>query len=443
MEMPDLIRDATEYCVVFRRPPASCGHLGPDRETSCLLRLQIPGMTRTAQQLQNNIRERWGINVIVLHVQGSKHDGPGWALVELLNTAARLNDRENHPVPFASADLSSGDRRACELFLANCSSIPFAQVGWIDEAIDWLSRVTCRGFSRRSIEQLNAGGGFTLLRFCADDGTVHWLKATGVPNLHEMAVTSRLSKLCPEFLPTLVAIRPEWNAWVMENAGEALSLPADDSLLVGAIRRFAALQIRAIDAADLLLADGAFDHRAPTLLRGLDQIIAFLIEAMERQTSTKALPLKRDRLEELKRMLFDAIREMEDLGVPDTVLHNDLNLGNILYDGENCYFIDWSEAAVGNPFLSAERLRLLSGASASACGEQYRAAWREIVREDAICRAQSLAPLLSIFTCLYGRGDWLKDASKITPKFESYARSLARHMDRAAQSAELGEALCR
>jgi len=51
--------------------------------------------------------------------------------------------------------------------------------------------------------------------------------------------------------------------------------------------------------------------------------------------------------------------------------------------------------------------------------------------------------LLSIFAYLYGRGDWLKDTSKVTPQFESYARSLARHMDRAAQSPQLREALCR
>jgi hypothetical protein len=442
MQMPDPISDATEYCVVLRRPK-SRGALALDPGTYCLLRVQIPAMTRAAQQLQNVIRAGWGIDVIVLDVRGPRYDEPGWALVELLSPSVCLKSDESHLSSLVSANLSSKDRRACEVFLANGSSIPLARISWIDEAVQWLGSVTGHGFSKRSIAQFNAGGGFTLLRFRADDGTVYWLKATGAPNVHEMAITSRLSELCPEFLPTLVAIRSEWNAWVTEDAGEALSLPADDRLFADVVRRFGSLQIRSIDAADLLLADGAFDHRAPALLREVDQVIAFLIEAMERQTSTKALPLKRDRLEELGSILVDALRELECLGVPDTLLHSDLNLGNILYDGKQCVFTDWSEAAIGNPFLAVDRLRLLNTESASECGRTYRAVWNEFVGEAAARRALGLAPLLSIFVYLYGRGDWVGDSSKITPRFESHARSLARHMDRAARNPDFVEALCR
>jgi hypothetical protein len=403
-----------------------------------LLNVQIPTMTRVVRQLQRVVQETWGIHVWILDIQRVESDGSTWALAELLDTEVGLNGE----APRAIEDSSEEEKCTCELLLANVSQNPFARIGWVGEALRWLSAVTGRRFSKGSVTQLNAGGGFTLARFCSSDGFFYWLKAAGVPNEHELAITLHLSELCPDFLPKIVAVQPEWKAWVTEDAGEALSLLAEPGILVETMRNFLSLQVKTIGVIDVLLAAGASDQRNPRLLRNLDQVIDFLADAMGRQISTKATPLKRDRILELGRMLFDAFSEMESLGLPNTLLHNDLNAGNILYDGKKCVVTDWSEAAVGNPLLAAERFGLLSTAWASSCGPIYREVWREFVGEESVRRAQRLAPLLSIFAYLYGRGDWLRDSSKITPHFESYARSLARHMDRAAENSDLLEALC-
>ena len=55
--------------------------------------------------------------------------------------------------------------------------------------------------------QLNVGDRFALFRFPTDDGRWNWLKATGEPNTHELAVTSYLSKACATHLPELIAIK--------------------------------------------------------------------------------------------------------------------------------------------------------------------------------------------------------------------------------------------
>jgi hypothetical protein len=317
-------------------------------------------------------------------------------------------------------------------------------MGWIDDAIDWAASVTGRRFSAENdVEQLNAAGGFVLLRLRSDDGRSYWLKATGVPNLQELSITSCLSNLYPEFIPKLVAIRNDWNAWLTEDAGEPLSTPPADAVFTQAIRSFAFLQTRTIGTVDVLLAAGAFDQRIPVLRRDLGDVVVFLIDAMARQTSAKVAPLSRHRVLELGEILGDALCQLEALAIPDALNHNDLNLGNILYDGTNCVFTDWSEAAVGNPFLSFERFRLLNRDAEGEPRRVYGEVWGEYISEASIDHACRLTTLLSIFAYLYGRGDWLKDTSKVTPQFESYARSLARHMDRAAQNPELQEALCR
>jgi hypothetical protein len=228
-----------------------------------------------------------------------------------------------------------------------------------------------------------------------------------------------------------------------EDAGEQLSATVAGAVFIKAIRSFASLQIQTIGTVDVLLAAGAFDQRIPVLRCHLDDVVEFLIDAMARQTSAKVAPLSRHRVLELGEILGDTLCQLEALTIPDALIHNDLNLGNILHDGTRCVFTDWSEAAVGNPFLSLERFRLLNRDAEGEPRRIYGEVWRKYLSEASVDRAYQLVPLLSIFSYLYGRGDWLKDTSKVTPQFERYARGLARHMDRAAQSPQLREALCR
>ncbi len=102
---------------------------------------------------------------------------------------------------------------------------PFSKVGWIEVAQDWirdsvLDRVV--EFSE-DVRRLNASGSFALVRFGTLRGPAYWLKATGVPNVHEFQVTQTLSRYWPEFLPPFVAARTDWNAWVTEEVGTATS----------------------------------------------------------------------------------------------------------------------------------------------------------------------------------------------------------------------------
>jgi hypothetical protein len=408
-----------------------------------LPRIHIPGWTRPAEELQKAIRARWELDVFVLETWAAGHQGAAFVVAELLEAERNSSFVEVPIRSFKGAEFSEEDCQHLESLLEGRPQIPFSDLGWIDEAMAWIESATGATFSsKRNIAQWNAGGGFALFTACSDDGRSYWLKATADPNLHEFAITRLLSESYADFLPRLVAFKTEWNAWLMEDAGAPISDPPGAAELVNAARRMARLQILTAGHTAALVAAGAFDQRFASLRSHIDAVVAYLIEAMARQTSTKATPLCRERLLEMGEILRDACFHLEVQNIPDTLIHNDLNPGNILSNRANVVFTDWSEAAVGNPFIVCERLCMLNPCHRESVQAVYRHCWSDRLSNRIIDQALALMPLLAIYAYLYGRGDWIRQTKGTRPRFESYARSLARHMDRAAREMSLLEALC-
>jgi hypothetical protein len=246
-----------------------------------------------------------------------------------------------------------------------------------------------------------------------------------------------------------VAAREDWNAWITEEAGKPIGDSCSLSKLESAVVSMAELQIESIGYTQDLLAAGCVDQRCTVLKAQTDAVIRFLEDAMELQTSVKVPRLGKHRLREIGKIIDDAYARMRELGVPDTLIHNDLSLGNILYDGSKCVFADWAEAYIGNPFLTFQQL--LQHVSREKCGSGwgsqlktiYKQRWTTVLGVRTVDCALALAPLLAVASYLYGRGTWLASSRRDDPELQSYARSLARHMDKAAQEPQLLEALCR
>jgi Phosphotransferase enzyme family len=438
------ILEMAEYRVVLVQPNLGTVLALDENDEYRFPRIGIPPWKRPVHELCKAIQDRLGATSVILEIL-SATDGPDSCVVaELIGHSVPAGLQPVALNQVLAPELTKEERPALRSLLNGENKNPFARIGWIDEAFAWIRDSTGRNFSCRTpTEQLNAGGGFSLLRFGSDDGRDCWLKATGEPNIHEFSVTCCLSQLCPGSMPKLIATKKEWNAWLTEDAGRPLSDSPRSAVLVSAVQSLASLQLQTIIDVDLLLAAGAFDQRLPVLSSHVDEVIAYLIDAMARQSSTKVAPLGRDRILALGEILRDVCVRLEALGIPDTLIHNDLNPGNVLYDGTGCVFIDWSEAAIGNPFLAIERFCLLSGYNAAELRRAYGKCWSEYLSETSIDEAYKLVPLLAIFAYLYGRGNWLKDTTKVRPQFESYARALARHMDRAARNPVLLETLCR
>ena len=418
----------------------------------CLPRLHVPHWTRPAEQLQKAIRATLGLHVIVLDFLVFEESGTVGVIAELLfpNTNPILREVALEDVPAATA----GDD--LEASILSGSESPLSQPGWIDEAVAWLESVTQRKLSSKSgIEQLNAGGAFSLVRFRMEDGSHYWLKATGEPNCHELSVTCLLSELCGDYLPQLIASRPAWNAWLMSGeTAQVIEPPADPAQLLqwleDAVESMAEVQMRTAGRHQELLKAGTFDQRIDVFLQRSEAVFDYLEEAMHVQISMKAPRLSKPCLRECRAIFEDVCRRTEDLGLPVTIVHGDLNPGNILSGSGHAKFIDGCEAYVGNPLIALQHLLRLNNIENrglrmeinQALRRRYRDTWANAFDSVRFQRGFPYMPVLAIFSSLLGRGDWLTSPKRNDPRFQSYSRTLARHLDRALREPELMEVSC-
>jgi hypothetical protein len=416
-----------------------------------LPRIAISRWTRQADKLQQAIYETWSTRAIILDFLPPRRDAEQCVVAEILSSAPPESLIAGSIDELDDAEIYSEEQNVIDDILdGNARSRgQFSRIGWIWEAREWLSTEVRRGsYFTEHVRQFNASGTFALVRFGTSKGPAYWFKATGGLNKHELALAAMLSKLFPRYLPPLVAAREDWNAWVTEDAGqpiqESFTLPA----LEQATAALAELQIKSTGHIGSLLLAGCFDQRMTILKANVFRLMGFLEEAMERQRSTRMPRLEKRRLREIGSMVENACDRVLELHIPDALIHNDISPSNILFDGSRCVFTDWAEGHIGNPFLTFQRIleQVARGERTGGwCGRLaaiYKQKWRVLLTESQIDSALALAPLLAIVSYLYGRGTWLNTPLREENRFQSYSRSLARHMDRAARAPELMETLC-
>ena len=448
--------DVVEYRIILI-DPASRKILGYKEDSKFrILRVSIPIATRIARQLRAELLRKWGIGAAILDFPSINEGSTPCAVAELLKTDIPVHFSAARPDEIPDADLSEPERTNLQKVLGDEVTDPFSRIGWMGEAIAWVESKTGRSLRPKTgIEQHNAGGAFTLLHLFMEDGSTYWLKATGAPNAHERQITELLSALCPACLPHIVAQKPEWNAWLMTGGGCGLtSLPSDPDglvqLLGQAVQSLAELQIETVGQESLLFGAGAFDQRLDVIRRNVDGLFAYVAEAMSLQTSTKAPQIGPGRLKELREILKKACDHADRMGIPPTILHGDMNLGNLVFTEGRCQFIDWSEGYVGHPLVTLQHLLLLNPLEDLAVKAKVDDALKGIYRAtmSALCDPLVLTDgfecmaFLAAASVLYGRGDWSEgDLRKDSPPL-GYVRSVARHMDRSAREPAFREVLC-
>ena len=261
----------SEYRVIFLHPHSRSLLVGESADSRCVARVPVPIGTRPVEQLRKAVSTRWGLNILVLDLIPSDPPMSPLAITEVFVREIPPTFKAICSEEIKDGELTESERRHLQKILDGTVEHPLARIGWIKEAVSWLEEVTGNRVVQESgIEQYNAGGAFTLVRFRMQDGRGYWLKATGKPNGHERAITSLLSRLCPDHLPTLIAERPAWNAWLTLEEGKAISMlfpesHALSSLLEGAVESMAELQVKTVGFHENLLAAGAFDHRLHAL----------------------------------------------------------------------------------------------------------------------------------------------------------------------------------
>lgn len=154
-------------------------------------------------------------------------------------------------------------------------------------------------------------------------------------------------------------------------------------------RRFAGLQRRTAAVTDELLAAGCLDRRLDVLTGQLDPLIA------DPAATARLAPEEADELKARAPELKDACRRLARLGLPDTLVHGDMHLGNVArYRGELVYF-DWMDACVAHPFIDLHSLQWERDEKVrAALLEEYIAEWEGVVPAERLREAAALAAVV-------------------------------------------------
>ncbi|MFT4111313.1 phosphotransferase [Silvibacterium sp.] len=455
MKIKDEFEIDKEYRIVLLHP-RSFGVLVTSYvdTASYLIRVRISGFARIAPQLLDGLKKDWGLQGIILDIFPERDQQGPWAVVKVFTETIPSCLRVVAIDTIVGSDLSESERPVVSKIQNGTAGNQFSWREWIEEAIEWVETVTQRRVaSKLDISQYNAGGEFTLIRFPMKDGNAYWLKATGQSNSHELRITSLLARLCRDSVSEIIAVHPLWNAWLMPDLGRDVE-SVDDSaqrlrILELAVKQLAQLQLSTAGHEAELIAEGAFDQRVSRMRSTSEQLFDQIREAMCLQTSMKGLRLDETRLRRLHDIFVAACEVVEHSGIPVTVIHGDMNAGNVVFQKQQCRFIDWCEAYLGWPFVTLQHLLLLNRqeskqvkvATDRALIDRYCAILSDVSTVTELNRARACIPLLAAASALYGRGEWLKQPLKDAPQLQVYVRTMARHMDSAAQTQRLLETI--
>jgi len=331
-----------------------------------------------------------------------------------------------------------GFERAC--FPKDCEG-PFSEFGafrrisaWVEEQLGPHGRRWDGNF-----RQFQASASFALVQFQTNRGAV-WFKSVGEPNLREFPITAHLADRLPRHTPVLLASHSKWNAWLaLEAEGQDLYSSLNRDHWCRAADSLAELQITSIENAPEILAAGARDIRTEPLLALAVAFFASVENLMDQQTKPAPKRLTGEEIKLTQQRVIEALLELEAAGIPDTINHLDLNPGNIFIAPAKCTFLDWAEAALGNPFFSMEYLRQHSVRAfqgqedaKTALLISYLDRWRPILPAKTVETALRLAPLTALFAYAASSLPWHLSL-RSRPELAGFIRSLMRRMHRESE----------
>lgn len=421
-----------------------------------LPRISIPRWSRPAEQLQSVIAQQWGFKAVVIDLLEEEPGREPIAIAELRSaTLSSSLSRANSWLnvrKLSKNEIDGANSTIVEILLKDGATGrgPFSRFGWIEEAQEWIGAEAGIDETQFTGEanQFNAAAKSVLVRFGRKSDSPVWFKAAGDPSSSEYRVTATLSQLFPDFLPVVLATREDRKAWWMEDGGTPLCPVHSPRVFGKAISRLAEIQKASIGLAPSLLTSGCSDLRLSVLRASIPPLMDAIDDAMARQASGLAPRLTRARVRELESILMESCLSLESVGIPDTLLHGDISFENILVGPRGCVFIDWANAAIGNPFVTFEQLRAQIEQENDACiwlpmlTDIYCRSWLGILSRRQIECAFAIVPPIASMAYLFDQWKRLGSERRSEPKFQSYVRGLARQMDRAACNIELRRSRC-
>ena len=262
--------------------------------------------------------------------------------------------------------------------------LPYARVGGPALDLQWANaQITNNGYpeiqSARQVRTWNLSSIWEL----QTSSHTFWLKCVPPFLAHESTLLAALDE---EPVPRLLAAE----------GGRTLlwHLPGEDCYgasprqLEQMVTLLVDLQWRWRDRAETLAARGVPALDSAQLLANLHGTAEIAASSLEPGDS-----------DELKRVLEAMPRwlaELEDSGLPTTLVHGDCHPGNWRGTGLALALLDWGDAFLGNPLLDVPAMLASAGAHRDALRAGWIREWQERVPDASIGRAMELAEPIAL-----------------------------------------------
>ena len=349
----------------------------PNRHDYSLPAVEIPRWERVAPCVISALKEVWNIEAYCLFSPAPVHAAREatdfkYQLVEIRRPNVRLPSGWHWtPVEsvsermFASSDDFQTIHSALDELAAYADGSRrgfFGKPGWLQEVFGWIEqKINPLGLRLTGrFRQLNASPAFSLIRI-ETNGPALWFKAVGEPNLRECPITIELAKRFSGYLPEIIAVRSEWNAWLTtEVQGSHPDESSAFQVWKAVAKALADLQIKSFGQTLHLVEAGCGDLRLYALVDCVKLFLEIMVGLMERQTKISPTPLSRSELLTLGVELHDAFSTIEYSEMPNTLGHLDFNLGNILVHDDRSMRFSGLGRSLCRPSLSRPSNTLLN-----------------------------------------------------------------------------------
>jgi hypothetical protein len=260
--------------------------------------------------------------------------------------------------------------------------------GWRDEVALWvdgqLSRHGLPPLAR--IEQVKVWEFSHVLRLWAGDVELYF-KALAASGAVEPPLVERLAALHPAIMSDVVSVEPG-RRWLLMRASPGALLDQVDDVVrwEQAAKALARVQIDSASRIAELQALGCVERPLAWLAGEIDPLLADSA-AMQPQDPEALTTLEIERLRTRGPELHALCRELDAYGAPACLEHGDFWAANVIATARGPVLIDWEDATLSHPFLSAYLL-LTSLDYADAIADKaaardrirraYLGPWREV-----------------------------------------------------------------
>jgi hypothetical protein len=226
-------------------------------------------------------------------------------------------------------------------------------LGWIDDQLDAAGSprtgvpVQVRSWGLSNVLRCPTAAGDVYFKAVAHSSTITPARVDSPPLLlaHEPRLLRHLSDERPGQVVSPLAIDEDRVWMLLPDLGPPLTAEADVEVWIAAMRGHARLQRSYAESPERLLEMGCVDRPLTVLAAEIDRLFG-------PNTITDRLDqAERDRLPGHADRLREAINELADIGVPETLLHGDLHPRNLAVRDGRVLAFDWTDAALAHPFL--------------------------------------------------------------------------------------------